>query len=241
MYDRLVEGMLGRGVSFTAPNGYCVVGAYDLTISGYYFNSFFLTKAQDGSMKAAGFHNQDNPKIDGYVDLVNSKPKHPEAAKVVQAGKCPAGSVGFSLTEPLIYGTSNRSVDGKDMDVVDYVIRIGTDVCLKACSDVEHSSDCREGYKCMKIPTEAPCAYEEVNDVIARGQYKTACIAEETYNTIVRARNLAHFGEDGTERPTKESEHCRDGLCCGSLERDWKTENVSCDRIFEGGEAVCIH
>ena len=241
LYDRIVEGMLGRGVSFTAPNGYCVVGAYDATLSGFYFNSFFMTKNQDGSMKAAGFHNQDNPKIEGAVDLVNSKPKHPEAAAAIAAGKCPEGTVGFSFTEPLVYEVANREVDGVTKDVVDYVIRVGYDVCLKACEDLENSSDCRDGYKCMKIPTRAACAYEEVADVIAQGEFKTACLAEGTFAELVKDRNVAQFGDaEGTVRPKESDERCQKGLCCGSLERDWQTVNVSCNSIIENGDAACL-
>ena len=92
----------------------------------------------------------------------------------------------------------------------------------------------------MKIPTRAACAYEEVADVIAQGEFKTACLAEATFEEVVKDRNVAQFGENSDRRPQETDERCQKGLCCGSLERDWQTVNVSCNSIIENGDAACL-
>ena len=90
------------------------------------------------------------------------------------------------------------------------------------------------------LPTVSACAYESIDDVVARGDYQTACFSEELYTMISNLRNRAMWGANGEERPEKDSDYCRDGLCCGSLERDWGTENVSCDRILKDGDVACL-
>ena len=232
-----------HGVQFTAPNGYCFVGTYDLTMSGWYFNLFFANKKEDGTLYAAMLHSNAEKRVHGVVDIANTVPKHPEGAAVVKAGKCPEGSVGFSYSDPLYYLTGMRYINGRDnpmVDVVDFAGRIGYDVCLKSCKDEANSTDCRAGYKCMRLPTVSACAYESIDDVVARGDYQTACFSEALYTMISNLRNRAMWGANGEERPEKDSDYCRDGLCCGSLERDWGTENVSCDRILKDGDVACL-
>ena len=239
----LEENENQHGIQFTAPHGYCFVGTYDLTLSGWYFNLFFAHRKEDGTLYAAMLHENPEKKVHGLVDMADTVPRHPEGAAAVAAGKCPEGSIGLSYTDPLSYMTGKRYVNGKEnpaVDAVDFIGRIGFDVCLKACKDEENSTDCRAGYQCMRLPSVAPCAYESIEEVIARGDYKTACMSKETYDMIVGLRNLNYWDGDEANRPKPEDDVCRDGLCCGSLERDWVKENVSCDRIFEDGDAVCI-
>ncbi|MBR4985887.1 MAG: hypothetical protein IKY83_09120 [Proteobacteria bacterium] len=249
-----------NGIQFTAPDGYCFVGAYDLTLTGYYFNLFFSNETDEGTHMIGGFHTNTEKKISGLVDIANTPSHHTEASETIRKGGCPEGSIGFSLSEPLMYQTETRQVfgSGPKINSVDFMARIGTDLCLKAC---ETDADCRSGYQCLMIPTVSACAYESFEDVVKRGDFKKACLALETYKLIEELRNIAYWGMDkngdtidvtgfqngqlvkATEvaRPTADSDYCRDGLCCGSLERDWATENASCDRVFEhNDDDACV-
>lgn len=201
------------GVKFTAPNGYCMVGTYDLTIRGYVFDSLFTApknadaytnnpKNYTDGWNSLGLHENPEEKLSSLIDIVNTKSRHKDALKA----QCPEGTFGFHYTEPIM----------RDME--DFIGRLGYDVCLKVC---ESDSDCRNGYRCITMPTRAPDQSESPEDVMDAGDKQKACMNSDTYK-VMRDMRYKVFG--GAERPTKE-ECAKDPECKGSIERDWKDDN----------------
>ncbi|MBR4985888.1 MAG: hypothetical protein IKY83_09125 [Proteobacteria bacterium] len=194
------------GVKFTAPNGYCMVGAYDLTIRGYVFDELFSAPSEEGGYHSLGLHSNPDEKLVGYVDLVNTTARHKEALNA----QCPEGSFGFHYTEPLMR-------DGK-IGQEDFLGRLGYDLCLKTC---ETKEDCRDGYNCIKLPTRAPDMCEVVSDVIEAGEFQKACMNSETYKVMHDMRYKVFGGEERPSRADCEEED----ECRADIERDWANDN----------------
>ena len=225
------------GFSFASPNGYCLVGSYDLTVRGDVFDTFFgepknpsnyqedPTNYADG-WNVLGFHDNPEEKLTGLVDLINTPTRHKEATK----SKCPAGTVALHYTEPLMVSV--------DTDVEkDFIGRLGYDLCLKSC---EKDADCRSGYSCLSVPCRAPDRFEKVKDVVDGGDFVKVCFNPETVERISDLRDSLHFkyklidnGKD-FERdasgnlvryPITKEDCAKDVTCKGSIERDWKDDN----------------
>ncbi|MBQ1926836.1 MAG: hypothetical protein II180_12050 [Proteobacteria bacterium] len=281
--NTFVNEVFNQRVDFDAPNGYCVVGAYDLTLSGYAFDVFFsrapvcgdgivdpgeacepdstnadwckdcrITTCGNGKVDDheecdgetglsdsqvcldtcmlskiynekpvihPGYH--DDSQTIGMADLINTAARHTEAVNAV----CPEGTRKFSYTEPEIL---EEEYPEDNIPLTDFVGRLGYDVCLKAC---ETDKDCRENYKCLDLPTRAPCLNETVEDVINGGESQKACLSPKLFEVFSTMRNLV-FQHDREESLDPESDYyapeCnKDKSCCGSLEKDWKTPNAS--------------
>ena len=226
------------GFNFESPNGYCLVGSYDLTVRGYVFDTYFGEPKEPKKYAAdaanytdgwnvLGFHDNPEEKLSGLMDVINTPTRHKEAIKAV----CPEGTETFHYTEPLML-----SID-TDEDK-DFIGRLGYDLCLKPC---EKDEDCREGYNCLALPSRAPDRFEKVKDVVEAGEFKKVCFNQETVARVGGLRDSLHFkykeinnGKD-YERDaqgnlvrypiTKEDCEHDDAGCRGDIERDWQNDN----------------
>lgn len=133
-YLPAVKDILGKGIAFTSPGGYCLVATIDVsgTIEGT-----LATFVSPTVLSKNG----------GLVDAINTG-SHADAK--LETSQCPEGSVKF------VYETGVNS-SSSSMGTV--AIDVGFDMCLKSCTV---DADCREndGYKCIDIPNGVPAEGE---------------------------------------------------------------------------------
>ena len=177
-----VADMLGKGINFAAPNGYCVVGDIDV-----------------GNKMAAYAFKKDAPFVgDVTIDLINTSPdpldktKDNSIVKKINTGTnthnvvaqgiqeaaanevnyCPEGSTIFSYSKRKTMtrtGTVNLDVD----------LDMAFDLCLQAC---DTDDDCRkdEGYACLDIRSTSAADGQDPNKI----PKKQACFIQSNIDSL---------------------------------------------------------
>ena len=132
-YTTKMHTLLGEGIEFSSPNGYCLTAAIGVkaTLKG------ILAEGESAAAKQNA--------VDNLTKLINAG-DHDEAKK--DTSTCPEGSVKFSYEIAKEFGTPAPLEVGAKFDV-------GFDMCLQSCTT---DDDCRkdEGYSCVEIPNGVP-------------------------------------------------------------------------------------
>ena len=177
-----VADLLGKGIDFAAPGGYCVVGdidvgnkmvAYalkkdapifgDVTIELINTNPDPLDKTKDNSV----VH-----KLNTGLNTHDVVVQGVQNAAANEVNYCPAGSTIFSYSKTKVMsrtGTVNLDID----------LNMAFDLCLQAC---DTDDDCRkeEGYTCINIRSTSAAEGQDPNNI----PRKQACFIQSNLDSL---------------------------------------------------------
>lgn len=153
---------LQEGITISAPNGYCIYGAVD--ISGAITHKMIRMAILDTAFdRKKGFFKNVNVGDHAVVAAAAQK------AEDTQQTYCPKGSELMSYVKTRVSPSIGSG-------------SIAIDVCLKSC---EKDEDCRNGYKCVNLPDGLPPSGLDMT----HQSHKKVCFDEENVTTLKALRS----------------------------------------------------
>ena len=153
---------LQEGITISAPNGYCIYGAVD--ISGAITHKMIRMAILDTAFdRKKGFFKNVNVGDHAVVAAAAQK------AKDTQQTYCPKGSELMSYVKTRVSPSIGSG-------------SVAVDLCLKSC---EKDEDCRNGYKCVNLPDGLPPSGLDMT----HQSHKKVCFDEENVATLKALRS----------------------------------------------------